>query len=102
MSAYHLIWRFEVDKACRAGFEDAYGPNGLWVDLFRQGTGYLGTELLRDAGGADRYVTVDHWTSRDAYQAFRAQYAAVYSALDLRCQTLTAKETFLGEGDSAD
>lgn len=102
MTAFHLIWRFEVDRACRAAFEDAYGPGGLWVDLFRRGKGFLGTELYRDAGGADRYVTVDRWTSRDAYQTFRTEHAAAYAALDFRCQTLTAKETFLGDGESED
>jgi heme-degrading monooxygenase HmoA len=102
MSPFHLIWRFEINRACRAAFEDVYGPNGLWVDFFRRGEGYLGTELLRDVGGADRYVTIDRWTSREAYEGFRAQHAADYAALDLRCQALTAKETLLGDGESDD
>jgi heme-degrading monooxygenase HmoA len=100
MSPFHLIWQFEIDRASRAAFEDVYGPSGLWVDFFRPGEGYLGTELLRDVSGADRYVTIDRWTSREAYERFRARHAAAYAALDLRCRPLTAKETFLGDGES--
>ena len=51
-------------------FERVYGPDGEWATFFREGRGYVGTELLRDVEQPGRYVVVDRWESRDAYNAF--------------------------------
>jgi heme-degrading monooxygenase HmoA len=51
-------------------FERAYGPDGEWAEFFRDGAGYIGTELLRDVENAGRYLVIDRWESRDAYQRF--------------------------------
>jgi heme-degrading monooxygenase HmoA len=51
-------------------FERAYGPEGDWDEIFRQGPGYIGTELLRDVENPGRYLVVDRWESREAYQRF--------------------------------
>lgn len=99
MAAYHLVWRFETDAGRRAEFEAAYGPEGLWARLFRQGDGYLGTELLAEVGGSCRYVTIDRWVSRGSYDAFRLRHAAEYASLDARCSALTLREAFLGDGE---
>ena len=51
-------------------FERAYGPDGEWAEFFRGGAGYVGTELLRDVENPGRYLVIDRWDSREAYQAF--------------------------------
>ena len=51
-------------------FERVYGPEGEWAEFFRGGAGFVGTELLRDVETPGRYLLVDRWDSRDAYQAF--------------------------------
>ena len=51
-------------------FERVYGPEGEWAGFFRRGRGYVGTELLKDVEQPGRYVVVDRWQSRDAYNAF--------------------------------
>ena len=51
-------------------FERAYGPEGEWAAFFREGAGYVGTELLRDVENPGRYLVVDRWESREAYQRF--------------------------------
>lgn len=43
-----------------------------------------------------RYLTLDFWESREAYDAFRAQHAAEYAAIDRECEALTAEEKALG------
>jgi quinol monooxygenase YgiN len=98
---YVLVWEFRVDEARRAPFEAAYGGDGDWARLFRRGEGYLRTELLRDAADPLRFLTIDCWTSRPAYEAFRAAHAADYAALDRRCANLTRSETALGGFDEA-
>ena len=65
-----LVFSYEVRD--REGFELAYGPDGEWEQFFRQGVGYIGTELLHDVEIPTRYLVVDRWESADDYNAFAA------------------------------
>jgi heme-degrading monooxygenase HmoA len=66
-----LVFSYDVrDTVDSAEFERVYGPEGEWAQFFRQGAGYVGTELLRDAEVPGRYLVLDRWESRDAYNAF--------------------------------
>ncbi len=77
-----------------AAFEAAYGPAGAWVALFCRAPARLGTELLADGSG--RYLTLDRWRDRAAYDAFRQSAAADYATLDAACEALTAAEREIG------
>ena len=94
---FTAVWEFHVSADKRRAFEKAYGPNGDWAKLFRLGEGYIRTELLRDRDVPGRYVTLDFWASRLAYQKFRRQNLANYKALDRRCEALTQSERCIGE-----
>jgi heme-degrading monooxygenase HmoA len=61
---------FVYDARDPADFERVYGPDGEWAEFFRAGAGYVGTELLRDIETPGRYLVVDRWDTREAYQAF--------------------------------
>jgi heme-degrading monooxygenase HmoA len=63
---------FTYDVSDRAEFERVYGPEGDWALFFRGGRGYVGTELLRDVETPGRYLVVDRWESREAYNDFVA------------------------------
>jgi quinol monooxygenase YgiN len=91
-----VIWEFDPHPAARAEFERAYSPGGVWALLFGRSPDYVGTELLRDLGADGRYLTIDRWTSREAYERFRAEYAAEYRATDQRCEGLTRREALVG------
>jgi heme-degrading monooxygenase HmoA len=71
-----LVFSYEVRDATE--FERVYGPDGDWARFFRQGAGYIGTELLRDAEVPGRYLVVDRWETAAAYndfvQAHRDEY----------------------------
>ena len=69
---------FRYDARDPEDFEAAYGPNGEWAAFFRQGAGYIGTELLRDLEEPDRYLVIDRWESIDAYNLFVAEHQAEY------------------------
>lgn len=91
------MWRFRAKPGAEAAFERTYGPRGAWAVLFSRGTGYRGTELLREAGKAPQYVTVDRWDSAEAFRAFLADAQADYDALDRECASLTISESPAGE-----
>lgn len=93
---YAYMWEFLVRPERAREFEDAYGPNGLWVHLFRRGHGYVRTELHRDRRRANRYVTIDYWESVEAWEAFRASESAAFEAVDLACRELTLEEREIG------
>lgn len=87
-----ILWEFRVRRGREREFEEVYGPRGEWARLFALGAGYLGTALNRDPGGERRYVVVDRWASREAYEAFRRERGGEYEALDRRCEDLTEHE----------
>jgi heme-degrading monooxygenase HmoA len=89
------LWEFEVKSGSEELFEAAYGPEGLWVRLFRRDKRYLGTRLLRDVGAARVYMTMDSWESRAAYEEFREKYALEYEELDRGCEGMTLNEKHL-------
>ncbi len=93
---YVVIWEFRAAAGAEARFEDAYGPRGSWARLFTTGEGFVATELNRDLKDPARYLTLDFWESREAYDTFRAKHAAEYAAIDRECEALTAEETALG------
>ena len=91
-----VVWQFEIAEEKVAAFEAAYGSEGAWAQLFRTSPDYRGTELLRDAYIPDAYLTIDRWTSEEAFRAFRRDHDADYEALDRTCDALTSRETRIG------
>lgn len=91
------LWEFQARPQAVAAFEEIYGANGAWAQLFRQSPDFLGTELVRDPDRAGRYLTLDHWTSREALRRFKQDHHADYAALDKQCESLTAREVLLGD-----
>lgn len=100
MADFSYLWEFRVRPEQLAAFEAAYGPAGDWVRLFRTDPAYLGTALLRDREDPFRFITVDHWATREAYRAFRERRRAEFEALDARCAGFTASERHLGDFDT--
>jgi heme-degrading monooxygenase HmoA len=65
-----LVFVYDVEESEAPEFERGYGADGEWARFFRGGRGYVGTELLRDVEQPGRYLVVDRWESRDAYNEF--------------------------------
>ena len=91
-----VVWQFDIEEEKASAFVDAYGQAGSWALLFRRSPEYLGTELLRDAYVPGRFLTIDRWSSGEAFRAFRAQHDADYELLDRACDALTSTETRIG------
>ena len=96
-AGYATLWEFAVAPAQQAEFEAHSGPDGTWARLFRRAPGYAGSELLRDHADPLRYLTIDRWESREAWQAFSREHAAEYERLDREFEGLTTREAPLGE-----
>ena len=101
MSMYVIIWEYRVKRGQQSEFEAIYSPNGAWAQLFKQDAGYLGTTFLRDTKDPQRYLTIDRWTSKEAYENFLKQQEKEYKALDAHCEDLTEQESALGKWNSA-
>ena len=97
---YGYVWEYIVPSEARSAFEASYGPAGEWVRLFRRDPGYIQTVLLRDREAPSRFMTIDFWSSREAWLAFRGRFGAEFEALDARFEALTLRETHLGDFDT--
>jgi Antibiotic biosynthesis monooxygenase. len=93
-----IIWEFRVAAGKRREFESAYGPDGEWARFFgrARNNGYVETQLIRDAAVPTRYLTLDFWTSPQAYERFKKENQAEYQAIDQRCESLTQRENEIG------
>jgi len=98
-----ILWEFEVKPGLETRFEEIYGPRGGWARLFALSPAYLETRLLRDSQKASFFMTLDLWSSRGAYEAFRREHVAEYAALDAAGEELTLQERHVGsfEGEPA-
>ena len=94
---FAYVWSYRVPGENADPFVRLYGPDGEWVELFRQGEGYLETRLYRSADDAERYLAVDRWESESAFRRFREKFAEEYGRLDRLGEGLTSEEKPLGE-----
>lgn len=97
--SYVYVWEFFVRENTQAKFIEAYGPKGIWEKLFRMDDRYLKTQFLRDINNKYRFITIDHWVSKEAKEEFRKKYAEEFKKIDDYCESLTDRENFLGEFD---
>jgi 8-oxo-dGTP pyrophosphatase MutT (NUDIX family) len=95
-----LVWEFLPAEGREAEFEAAYGPDGDWARFFRRDPAYIRTDVLQGSDG--RYVTLDRWTSRAAFEAFREREREAYAALDRRMEALTRHEAPIGAFDEVE
>jgi quinol monooxygenase YgiN len=95
-STYVRIWELQAKAGMEAEFENIFGPDGDWVELFRRSKAFLRTELHRDVENSGRYVIIDYFVSQSAFQAFLTKFRAEYDALDHRCESLCASENRIG------
>jgi heme-degrading monooxygenase HmoA len=63
-----LVFSYDVTDVDE--FVKVYGPEGEWSQFFRGGRGYIGTELIRDIELVSRFLVIDRWDSREAYNEF--------------------------------
>jgi heme-degrading monooxygenase HmoA len=98
---YQIVWEFEVEPAQATAFEREYGAKGVWATFFREGDGFLGTALFQSLEDGGRYLTVDRWTSRAAFESFKLKRAGDYADIDTRCAALTRAERLVAAGEDA-
>jgi heme-degrading monooxygenase HmoA len=93
---FAAVFLYEVDTDAHDAFHSVYGPEGEWARFFAPGEGYLGTELLRSG---ERYLLIDRWTSRSAYEAYLAAHADEYARRNADAQRLWRHEEDVGRFD---
>jgi heme-degrading monooxygenase HmoA len=97
---YVIVWELEPKAGQERQFERTYAADGDWAALFKRSPEYRGSELLRPVVG-HRYVTIDRWTSAEAFAEFRDRWEADYDALDRACESLNEREAPVGHFDSS-
>ena len=93
---YVVVWEFRVAPDKEAEFVEKYGPDGIWARFFRDGQGYIRTELVRDVADGPRFLTLDYWQSEEEFKKFREQNHPEYERLDKEFERLTESQICLG------
>ena len=93
---YVILWEYRVSKERQSEFERIYSPDGAWTEFFKNGIGYLGTELLHSDQMPELYVTIDRWDSKEQHERFLSEWATDYEKLDKQCKGLTEYEKRIG------
>lgn len=94
---YVIFWKFKPRAGYETEFENAYGPHGVWTDLFSRVNGYLGSSLLKEVEGEETYIAVDRWDSKETFNSFMERYGADYDTIDRHFEDITEYEVKLGE-----
>jgi hypothetical protein len=93
---YCYVWSFVVRSEYVKEFQTAYGPEGDWARFFRSDPEYIRTHLLGDRDNPARFITVDFWSSYEAWASFRVRFASRFEALDKICEQFTIEEVQIG------
>lgn len=96
------LWEFEVKPGCEESFENAYGPDGPWVQLFRRDSRYRKTLLLKDPFRPRIYLTLDFWDEKTACLRFQVAHHAAYAEIDLATGALTLQEHRIGSFEQSE
>jgi heme-degrading monooxygenase HmoA len=101
-AGFMYAWEFLAAPGKIPEFRRVYGADGDWVKLFRRAPGYIRSDLYQDQANSQRFMTVDHWESEDAWRAFREKFRHEYEDLDVICEQVTIKEREIGRFQPAD
>ena len=91
-----VLWEYTVKPEQVINFESHYASAGTWARFFQKSPAWRGTILLRDPETPHRYVTVDVWNDRAAYDAFRSEHTREYEEIDRLCAEFTTAERCIG------
>ena len=94
---YLILWEYQVSPNKQSEFGMIYSPTGTWAELFKRGTGYVGSELLRDESRPNRYFIIDRWLTKKDYETFMLHHEDEYKALSEEYKDLVETESLVGK-----
>ena len=94
------VWEYDVREAASADFEQVYGADGAWAQLFSSSDGFEGTELFISVSNPGRYLTVDRFRDEASWRRFQVEHREAYLTLDGESGGLTVAERELAGPDS--
>ncbi|MEG9434346.1 antibiotic biosynthesis monooxygenase family protein [Terriglobus sp. ADX1] len=97
-----ILWEFVVPADARERFQQAYGPDGDWAQLFRRAKGYLGTELLHSDTAPEVFLTIDRWETASHFESFQRNFGREYRELDQKLEGISTSERKIGVFSAVD
>ena len=99
---YCYVWSFGVRPEHVDKFTKACGPRGDWARLFQRDPQYIRTCFIRDRAHPARFLTIDFWSSYEAWVSFRERFRTEFEELDKNFEKLTIDEVRVGDFDVLD
>lgn len=91
--SYVILWTYDVPVEATDDFIAAYDADGDWAELFAKGAGFMGVEVYRDG---QSFVSIDRWSSKEAFEAFQSAFGDQYRSLDAKLAHLSRSQTRVG------
>jgi hypothetical protein len=91
-----IVWELVVKEEARGPFELAYGPGGVWSNLFARRSSFRGTTLLRDTRDPRRYLVIDLSDTEAPRVQVLAEHEAEYANLETVFAEWTESRTEVG------
>jgi heme-degrading monooxygenase HmoA len=89
---YPILREFRPKPEKESQFRTVYRCRGVWARFFHTSPGLLGTQLFRDSKDLHRFVMLDRWLSREAFEKFRLANLSESQDLDICCESFTSRE----------
>ncbi|SMD32567.1 hypothetical protein SAMN04488029_0915 [Reichenbachiella faecimaris] len=94
---YRVIWRYRVESERIKDFLKVYDSKGDWVQLFSKSPDYVKTELFCETETNQMFITIDYWTSKEAYQEFYKKHKKEVDLIDALGDNMTSLEERVAE-----
>jgi hypothetical protein len=89
-----IIWSYTVHANHLNTFIEYYHRAGVWVNFFQPSPHYLGTDFFQTEN-ENQFITIDTWTSEQAYRNYIADNKKQYDELDKQCEGFTVEEALV-------
>ena len=93
------IWKFYLKQNCTDDFvrmnTDAEDRDS-WPHLYGRSSDYLGTRIISDVSNSRIYLTLDIWTSEEAFDRFVRENKTEFDRLDALHEELYESAEHIG------
>ncbi len=96
VNSYSVIWRYKIREGEKKKFEQEYGKNGTWCQLFSKSNDCLGSLLYKSEDETNTYILIDTWTDRQSYENFLKINSEIYNNLSSNFEDIYESEERIG------
>lgn len=96
-----VLNEFHVKEEHIPAFETEFGSAGTRSETLQKGEGFMSTELMKDGANKRRFITIDRWISKDAYEDFQIEFENESAEVAKLGENMLEKQQLIGAFERA-